>query len=155
RGQYEIFVAAANQTQESAQRVLIRVPAVLENFGHSRYRRKQAILDQGDALFFFLHVQVSKHQGDMIGQLHAGRDATGLHPALQLRQKKAAPAIVAEQVISEIWCAIGAQIEGARVDLLELPEAFPGGRYLEIVQVCMYFGDLRREFADAIASRCY
>jgi hypothetical protein len=87
----------------------------------------------------------------MIGQFYSGPDATGFHPALQLRQKKAPPAVIAEQVISEIWRAIGAQIEGVRVDLLELPEALFGNRVLEILQLCERFRDRWRKFADAIA----
>jgi hypothetical protein len=133
--------------------VLIGVPTRLEYFDHSRNRGKQTVLDHGDALFFIRYVYVSKQDSDMIGQFNAGPDAAGLHPDLQLRQKKAAPAVIAKQVVSEIGCAIGTQIEGVRVGLLELPEALIGNRVLETLQLCGRVRGRWRKFTDAIAER--
>src|ERR1039457_446997 len=94
---------------------------MIENFHHPRNRRKQTVLDHGRALFLG-QVQISQDEGDMIGELDAGLDAAGLHSLLQLHQEKTAPGIIAKYVIPEIQRAVGAQIEGVGVRLLELTE---------------------------------
>ena len=118
-------VLIAKQTQERSQR---RARKDSQSASRTSTIRETAGSKQSSITREALLVPLSpgiEARGDMIGQFEAERDAAGLHSPLQLRQKKTPPAVIAEQVISEIGRAIGAQIEGVRVDLLELAETLP------------------------------
>ncbi len=89
----------------------------------------------------------------MVWQFDAERDAAGFHAPLQLRQKNAASAIIAEQVISEIRRAIGAQIEGVRVTLLELAQALLSDCSAKTPELCVRLWDRHGEFNATIVDR--
>ena len=85
----------------------------------------------------------------MIGQFEAERDSAGLHRPL-LRQEETPPAVVAKQVISEIGRAIGTQIEGVGIGLLELAETLSATAFSKSCDVRVRGGELRHKFGHAI-----
>ena len=138
------------QAQQRSQDVFVRILSRIEDLNHPRNRWKHAILDER-AAFLFRCVHVSKQEADVIGQFEAERDSAGLHSPLQLRQEETPPAVVAKQVISEIGRAIGTQIEGVGVGLLELAETSSGNRVLKVRDMRVRVGELRHKFGHAIA----
>jgi hypothetical protein len=85
-----------------------------------------------------------------IGQFEAGRNSTGFHPALDLREEKPAPAIVAKQMVAEIRSAVRPQVEGVGVSLLDIAEAPFSNRGLKRYDVCVRLREFQREFGGTM-----
>ncbi len=86
----------------------------------------------------------------MVWQFDAEREAPGFHSPLQLRQKNAASTIIAEQLISKIRRAVGTQIEGVRVKLLELAQALLRNCSTKIHELCVRLWDRHGQFNATI-----